>query len=110
MPARRALFGESIQIAVIYLSLTSLFFGVVSYFAGTSIRSGDATSFVGHSSMVDAISGILSFSLVSLTVLKFRKQTMVCNIVVCFCISSIISVIDFLAVMHVYKAFYTNSH
>lgn len=107
MATRTPLLGEAFKLGISYLLLAALFFGASSYFSGSEANVSSSDGFSGHSAWVEIVSGILSFSIMSLAVWRFRTRFMSYNIYICFLISAFISISDFFLTMEVYRGFYS---
>ncbi|XWX54105.1 histidine kinase [Methylosinus sporium] len=106
MQTRKSLFGEAFRLGITHLFLAALFYGVSAYFSGAELKENGSKSFVGHSGMVNIVSGPLSFSIMSIAVWYLRGDRIIYNVIICFLISVFVSVADFFLTMEFYKTFY----
>ncbi len=104
MATQSSLTGESVRIALLYLLLVTLFFASLSFFSPMEEPGTAPAGFVGQSALVNTVSGFVSLAIMSLTVWKFRGWSMVRNLLLCFAVSSVVAVADFVLTREFYRA------
>ncbi|WP_281932106.1 sensor histidine kinase [Methylocystis iwaonis] len=110
MPTRKSLFGEAFKLGITYLFLTALLYGVSAFFSGSRQSENGFEGFVGHSGIVVLVSGVLSFSMMSIAVWHFRGATMIYNIITCFLISALVSITDFFLTRELCRILFTEDN
>ncbi|WP_237151650.1 sensor histidine kinase [Oryzibacter oryziterrae] len=109
-PTRTFLFGEAFKLGLTYLVLTALLFGISAIFSGSQPSETASEGFVGHSAVVVLVSGVLSFSIMSIAVWRFRGTRMIYNIIACFLISGLVSAADFFLTRELYEVLYAGDN
>ena len=107
LPPRESLFREAFRLGVSYLLLAALFFGLSSYISAPESYQHAPAGFVDHSALVEIASGLTSFFIMSIAVWRLRTNRMIYNIVICFLISAIVSIVDFILTQEFYKMLYS---
>ncbi|WP_230874654.1 sensor histidine kinase [Methylomonas sp. LL1] len=110
IPPRESLFGDAFRLGVAYLLLTTLFFGISSYIPGPEAYKDVTADFAGHSVLVEIMSGLTSFFIMSVAVWHLRKNRMIHNIIICFFISAVVSIADFISRRELYKMLYATDN
>ncbi len=106
IPPRESLFGDAFRLGGAYLLLTTLFFGISSTIPGLEAYKDVPADFASHSVLVEIMSGLISFFIMSVAVWHLRKNRMIHNLVICFLISAIVSTADFMSRRELYKMLY----
>lgn len=110
VPTRKGLLKEAFRLGLTYFFLMALIYGVSALFSGSGLNGKDPKGFAGYSTLVDVVSGFLSFLIMSIAVWHLRKSKMIYNIFICFSISTVVSFSDFFLTREVYKAFYASEN
>ncbi len=110
MPTRKSLFGEAFKLGITYLFLTALLYGASAFFSGSEQNENGSEGFVGHSGIVVLVSGVLSFSIMSIAVWHFRGAKMIYNIIACFLISALVSITDFFLTRELCRILFTEDN
>lgn len=110
IPPRESLLGDAFKLGVAYLLLVTLFFGISSYIPGPEPYKHVPEGFAGHSVLVEIMSGLTSFFIMSVAVWLLRKNRMIHNIIICFLISAVVSIADFISTRELYKMLYATDN
>lgn len=108
LPGTRARILQACALAILYLFLVTTFFVVATSLTGWDMANNRPDGFIGRSMPVDLTAGILSFTLMSVLVWRFRGRRIVYNIILCFTASTLVATADFLAVMAFYGTFHAD--
>jgi two-component system, LytTR family, sensor kinase len=95
-PQNPHLIREALKLGITYLFLTGVLFGVSRFYLQYSRSGYGSQGFSEYSGITSIITGIASFSSLSVAVWRFRRNQMIFNIVYCFVISAFVSAADFL--------------
>lgn len=106
IPPRESLFGEAFKLGISYLLLVALLFGLSFYISGPESYQHVPAGYVDHSAQVEIVSGLTSFFIMSIAVWHLRKNRIILNIIICFLISAIVSITDFVLTQEFYKMLY----
>lgn len=106
MPPRESLFREAFRLGISYLLLAALFYGLSAYIPAPESYLHVPAAFLDHSALVEIASGLTSFFIMSIAVWRLRTNRMIHNIVICFLISAIVSIVDFILTQEFYKMLY----
>lgn len=106
IPPRESLLREAFRLGVSYLLLATLFFSLTSYIPNPESDQHIPAGSVDHSALVEIVSGLTSFFIMSIAVWRLRKNRMIYNIIICFLISAIVSIADFILTQEFYKMLY----
>ncbi|UZR28556.1 sensor histidine kinase [Methylococcus mesophilus] len=109
-PPRESLFGDAFRLGVAYLLLATLFFGISSYIPGPEPYKHVPAGFAGHSVLVEIMSGLTSFFIMSVAVWHLRKNRMIHNLMMCFFISAVVSIADFISRRELYIMLYATDN
>ncbi|MGY6275218.1 sensor histidine kinase [Methylomonas sp. MgM2] len=110
IPPRESLFGEAFRLGISYLLLAALFYGLSAFIPAPESYLHVPAAFVDHSALVEIVSGLTSFFIMSIAVWHLRKNKMIHNIVICFLISAIVSIVDFILTQEFYKILYATTN
>lgn len=110
IPPRESLFREAFRLGVSYLLLATLFFSLSSYIPGPVSYQHIPVGFVDRSAWVEIVFGLTSFFIMSIAVWHLRKDRMIHNIIICFLISAVVSIADFILTQAFYKMLYAHEH
>lgn len=110
MQSRISIFIESFRLGLSHLVLAGLFYGSVAYFSGVELNENGSRGFVGHSGIVDIVSGSPSLLIMSIAVWYLRTNKMIYNIFICFLISAAVSIADYFLTMEFYTTFYATDN
>lgn len=105
---QNSLLKEAFRLGMTYLFLTALIYGVATYFSGSDLGAKGSRGFSGFSTIVDIVSGFLSFLIMSVAVWNLRRDMMVYNIIICFAISTVVVFADFLLSREFYRIFHAS--
>lgn len=106
MEGRGPLIRASLKIALLFMTLTVVFFASVAYFSGAAVSAPPSKGFGGQSAPVDIISGLTSFLVMSIAVWSLRRESMFFNILLCFVAAYTVSLADFLTTRELYRYLY----
>ena len=104
--SRESLFREAFRLGVSYLLLATLFFSLSSYIPDPESYQHVPAGSVDHSALVEIAFGLTSFFIMSIAVWRLRTNRMIHNIIICFLISAIVSIADFILTQEFYKMLY----
>lgn len=97
---------EAVTLGVSYLLLVTLFFTLSTFIStpttGKSIPAGS----IEHLAWVEILFGLTSFFIMSMAVWYLRRKKMMHNILLCFLISALVAIADFLLTQAFYKTLY----
>lgn len=99
----QVLLRASIKIAMLYLVLAAVFFASLTYFSGAVASAVPPKDVGAKSALVEIISGLTSFSIMSAAVWTLRRASMIFNVVLCFLAACIVSVADSFATTQFYQ-------
>ncbi|WP_026603692.1 sensor histidine kinase [Methylomonas sp. 11b] len=106
IPPRESLFREAFRLGVSYLLLATLFFSLSSFIPYPESYKNVPADSVDHSALVEIVSGLTSFFIMSIAVWYLRKNSMIHNIIMCFLISAVVSITDYVLTQELYKMLY----
>lgn len=101
-----SLFSESVKIAILYFVLNGVFYATLAYFGGSGTRFEQDRGFSGHSVLIDIFSYIFSIITMSLILFYWRRKSIFINLLYCFFISSIVSLLGFVLTRQAYMIFF----
>jgi two-component sensor histidine kinase len=110
IPPRESLFREAFRLGVSYLLLATLFFSLSSYIPGPVSYQPVPEGTFEHSALVEIVFGLTSFFIMSIAVWYLRKNRMIHNIIICFLISAVVSIADFVLTQEFYKILYAHEN